>query len=224
MRKFDWRSWLGATVLGAAAAMPVQAGNVDFEDVAPTLFSASSINSGEFTFESDGFGFSGVDSAAAFVFGNAPPNATGQFLFMLNNDGMLMRRTDGNSFFLEGFDAAFIPPLGGLGAGIVPGELFVLGEDVTGNLLLDIFVFPASTGNGDFEFTTFRTAGLAGAKLASVGFFACIYDVNGFCSFSAIDVPAQFALDNIDLPEPGALLMAFTALALAGFVRRRAQA
>lgn len=218
-----WRTWLIAALAGLAAAMPAQAVVVDFEDVQPTLFSASAISSGGFDFTSDGMGFSGVDSAAAFVFGNAPVNADGQFLFMLNGDGMVMRESTGERFSIGSFDASFVAPLGGLGAGLLPGELHIVGQKSGGVLVMDSRPFSASDGNGDFSFDSFGKGALAGQLFKQVGFYACIYQNDGSCSFTALDVPPQFALDNISvhIPEPASALLVILALGAAGATVRR---
>lgn len=204
-------------------AMPARAALVDFEDVAPTLFSASSIASGGFDFASAGTGFSGVDSAGAFVFGNAPVNADGQFLFMLNGDGMVMRESTGERFYLRGFDASFIAPLGGIGAGILPGELHLAGKQKDGTILTDVVSFSASDANGDFSFGSFGSGALTNQWLLEVGFAACIYQNDGSCSFDALDTPPQFALDNINahVPEPASALLVILALGVAGAAARR---
>src|SRR5262245_498569 len=156
MTNGKWRTWLGAMTLGVAAAMPVQAELVDFEDVPPgTLFSGSAISSGAFDFTSSGAGFSGVDtnSLLAFPLGNAPPNATGQFLFMLNTDGMNMKRTDGGNFVLLGFDAAFIQPLGGFGGTASPGELHVNAKQADGDPVSEVFLFSGADLDGNYNFS-----------------------------------------------------------------------
>lgn len=222
MKMSGWRAGLATAALAISAWLPAQAGVVDFEDVVPILFSNSTITSGGFNFTSDGFGFSGVDNAAAFsAFANAPANADGQFLFMLNNDGMILTGPT-PLFTLNSFDASFIAPVGGLGAGITAGELFVIGDTGSG-FLFETYIFSPSDSNGDFNFTTFGAASLSGQALTAVAFFACIYDASGFCSFTAIDVPAQFALDNINvgINAPASLALVALALGVGGVTRRR---
>lgn len=216
--------WLAAISLALAAALPAQADPVTFEDVSPTLFSNSSITSGVFTFTSDGFGVSGVDSATSFVFGNSPPNAAGQFLFSLNNDGIFLERTNGAEFTLVAFDAAFIAPLSGLGAGVMPGELLLIMIDSTGAASNESFVFPASTGNGDFDFFTFAPSVFK--PITAAYFLSCIYTPAGVCDYNGLDIPAQFALDNlrINVPEPATLVLAAAAFGILAARRARKQA
>jgi hypothetical protein len=144
---------------------------------------------------------------------------------MLNNDGMVMSRTDGAAFSLVGLDFAFLAPLPGLGfAGASVGQLFVLAELVGGGLGLEILDFPAADANGDFGFASTNLGSLFGQAITSIGFFGCIYDATGLCSFSALDVPAQFALDNIKVPEPSGAALVLLALGLAAATRRRCAA
>jgi len=212
---------VAALTLAAAALAPAQAGVIDFEGVTPDLFSASAITVGDFRFESDGFGFSAVIDAPSFVFGNAPTNAQGQFLAMLNNDGMVMSRTDGAAFRLVGLDYAFLAPVPGLGLpGQSAGQLYVLADLVGGQVGLEIIDFPAADANGDFGFASTNLGSLFGQAVTAVGFFGCIYTGTS-CSFSALDLPAQFAIDNIKIPEPSAAALALLALGLAAATRRR---
>jgi hypothetical protein len=225
MKTGPWRAWLVAAMAGLVMAMPARAATVEFEDVAPTLFSGSTITSGGFDFASAGTGFSGVDGAGAFVFGNAPVNADGQFLFMLNGDGMAMRASNSKRFYLHGFDASFIAPLGGAGAGILPGELHVAGKKKDGSVVMDVLSFSASDANGDFSFDGFGSGALGGQWLLEVAFAACVFQNDGSCSFDALDVPPQFALDNVNahVPEPASALLAILALGAAGAAVRRRQ-
>ncbi len=213
---------LAALTLAAATIAPAQAGVIDFEGVTPTIFSGTAITVGDFRFESDAFGFSAVTDAPSFAFGNAPNNAQGQFLAMLNNDGMAMSRTDGAAFRLVGLDLAFLAPLPGLGIpGVSVGQLHMLAELVGGDLALEILDFPAADANGDFGFASTNLGSLFGEAITAIRFFGCIYDAFGLCSFSALDIPAQFAIDNIKIPEPSGAALALLALGLTAATRRR---
>lgn len=212
---------LAALTLAAAAIVPAQAGVIDFEGVTPEIFSGTAITVGDFRFESDAFGFSAVTDAPSFAFGNAPPNSQGQFLAMLQNDGMVMSRTDGAAFRLVGLDFAFLAPLPGLGLpGASAGELTVIAELANGQLGFETILFPAADANGDFGFASSNLGSLFGEAITAIGFFGCIYTATG-CSFSALDIPAQFAIDNIKVPEPSAAALALLALGLAAATRRR---
>lgn len=222
MKSVKWQ-WVGALALGAAAALPAQADAVDFEDVVPTLFSGTSVDSGKYRFTSSAAGFSGVDNAGAFsLFANAPTNAQGQFLFALNNDGIALTSVDGSAFFLNAFSASFVAPVGGLAPNALAGELLLVGDTGSGTVS-DRFVFSPSDALGNFAFSDFFTDDLLGVPLRSVTFTACVYQNNGDCLFNTFDLPGQFALDNIRIPEPLGLVLAATGLGLmAGFRRRRA--
>lgn len=209
---------LAALALGAAAALPAHASVVDFEDVAPTLFAGSSISSGGFDFASSGAGFSGVDNAGAFLFGNAPGGSTGQFLFGLNADALTMTHASGGAFGLLGFDFGFVAPLGGLGSGLSAGMLHVEALAEGGGLIAEDLDFGVSDAAGNWNFSSYAGSAFA-AGVTSVTFSACIYDNTGGCAFG--DNLAQFAVDNLRVPEPGGAVLALTALGLLAATRRR---
>ena len=202
--------------LSAAAFVPAQASLIDFEDVVPSLGDPS-FSSGGFDIASGGTGFSGVDTADAFVFGNAPANSQGQFIFGLNTDSLTLTN-GGNAFRLFKFDASFIAPLGGLGAGISAGQLRVDAVGAGGEILSDVLDFSVSDAFGNFNFTNMLAGNVTSALIVSATFSACVYTDTG-CSFA--DNQAQFALDNIQIPEPGSVALTLAALGLLAATRRR---
>lgn len=217
------KSLIGALGLGLSA-LSASAAPVNFEDVTPTLVSGSSVTSQGYKLTSSGSGFSGVDNAVGFsAMGNAPANASSQFLYALNNDRITLSREDGQKFSLFGFEAAFIPPYGGIGANIDAGELWLFGD--TGNgMLADGFWFGLSDQNGSWNLNSYKTNNLFDTSVFSITFAACIYDDSG-CNFSSDQlVLPQFALDNLNVPEPGTLVLAALALGAVGVTRRRRNA
>lgn len=221
MRFTGWRRWLGAATLGAGAMASAQAGSISFDDVSPTLFSGSAVSSGGYSFASTGAGFSGVDNSAAFsMFGNAPGNDNGQYLFALNGDGIVMSY-GGEGFYVDGFSASFLAPMGGLASDVVAGGLLLTATLLGGGTATEFFDLPASDKAGNFSFGTMFTSTLRGQALASLTFTSCVYMTDGSCSFAAGALPAQFALDEVQLPEPASLALAVGALGVAGMVRRR---
>lgn len=223
MQSLRLKSLISALSLGLFA-LSASAAPVNFEDVTPTLVSGSSVSSQGYKLTSSGNGFSGVDNASGFsAMGNAPANANSQFLFALNNDRITLSREDGQKFSLFGFDAAFIPPYGGIGANIDAGELWLLGD--TGNgMVADAFWFGLSDQDGSWNMSAYQTQNLLNTAVSSITFLACVYDDTG-CNFSSDQfVLPQFALDNLNVPEPGTLVLAALALGAVGVTRRRRNA
>lgn len=220
MQPFHLKKLIGALSLGLSA-LTASAAPVNFEDVTPTLFSASSVTSQGYKLTSAGEGFSGVDSAAGFsVMGNAPTNANSQFLYALNNDRVTLSREDGQKFSLFGFDAGFIAPYGGIGVDIDAGELWLVGDTGSG-MVADGFWFGLSDQAGNWNLNNYQTQNLLNVSVFSITFLACVYDDTG-CNFTSDQIVLpQFALDNLNVPEPGTLVLAALALGAVGVTRRR---
>ena len=207
---------LAVFALGAAVALPAQAVLIDFEDVVPTLFTGTSVSSSGFDFASSGTGFSGVDSAGTFLFGNAPANSIGQFLFGLNTDALTMTQAGGGAFNLVGFDYSFVAPFSALGAGLSAGMLHLVAIASGGGVVTDDIDFGLSDANGNWNFSGYSTSALS--SVTSVTFSACVYVGNG-CVFA--NNLAQFAVDNLRVPEPASVALALAALGLLAATRRR---
>jgi hypothetical protein len=232
MKKFALGGWMCAAAISLAAAMPVQAALVTFEDVQPGLTAfGGSLISGGYTFTDDNFGgFVGIDSAAAFdpALGGgaaAPANPTGQFLYMLNSAGVVMTsQTAGSGFFLDSFDVAFMSPIPGQ-AGAQPGQLFVDLFGLSGAYFAtETFDLPSGALGGDFPFATLSLNNRV--ELSGAYFYTCAFQPDGNCDSFGQTPPAQFALDNIsdafDVQEPGSAALALAALCLMVVRRRQA--
>lgn len=217
--------------LCAAATGSASAGVVDFEDVAPpaVFVPGESFVSGGVTFTLTGADIGVVDSAAAFLFGNAPLGASGNFYAGLNDFGWVTL-SGGNVGLvqLNGFDFGFLAPVPGSGfPGFGVGMLMAVAIDASGAQVSEAWDFGNANGDGDFSFLHVGAGdlgALAGA-VQNVTFMACLYDQTGACVTPAGNL-AQFALDNIDIsvPEPTTLFATMAGLGLLAASRRRRSA
>jgi PEP-CTERM motif len=218
-----WQRALGA--LCVAAVLPASAATVTFEDVAPGLVgTGSSVTTGGMTLTQVGVGFGVVDSAAAFGPGTgldlAVPMATiGQFYTSLNDGSVTMVSTNGKAFSIRGFDFGFVSALGGLfRPGELAGGLFVDYTTIDG--VTDFVGFEAlADGAGLFSMSTVSARALQDNLLTSVRFTFLSFDgttlVNPNFNFN------QFALDNIQVPEPTSVALAVLAIGLMGGMNAR---
>ncbi len=230
--KFNtWRHALCACSFAAVAAVPAQATVITFDGVAPgtLLVPGDSVSLNGFTFTAlDGPGV--IDTAAAFGPGTGldlagPSGNPGPYYIGLNDGFVRMTAVGGGTFRILGLDFGFVSALTNLfNPGAVPGFFIAAYEEASGAFDFEVFSFGAADANGSFSFQSVTGAGVGGLAnaLRVVDFFACTADANGDCvAFNANF--SQFALDNIQIPEPGSLALALAALGLmAGFSRRKA--
>lgn len=223
MDRLGWRSALSAAALGVSLAAPASAGVVTFEDV-PYVFDAggASIASGGFNFAiGTAGGFGGVLDAPFLPV--APTGNATMFYFGPNDGDVTMSQVGGDRFILYGLDAAFLPQLASVPGANSPGGRLLVNAALFGggnvSVALDLGM---SDGNGAFAFQSFGLGDLGavgGVYLQSVNFRACVYA--GQACVNPASGAAQFGLDNIGVPEPGALALAALGLVLVGAKRRR---
>jgi hypothetical protein len=232
MKNNVWGSLIGTAVLGLATAGPAAATVVTFDDVGPDFYI------GDTDFRSGGYSFTAnsgltapgglvgvIDTAEAFVFANAPTNATSQFYGALNDGGLTM--SGGQfGFRLRGLEASFLPAIGGVyPEGYVPGLLVAFYVTLDGEEGYETFEFGPADADGLFAFASLGLGdlgSLAGQSLGSVTFLSCMFLEDGSCLLDAFN-QSQFALDNIDasVPEPGSLGLLAVGLGLMAGARRR---
>ena len=231
MKSRYWPHALCAISLAAAATAPAKATMLTFDGIAPgtILFAGDGVIQKGYSFTAfDGVGV--IDTSAAFGPGvgfdlAGPKGNPGPFYIGLNDSYVQMRAVNNSTFRIVGLQFGFVSALTNLfNPGDVPGFLIAAFETGDGAFGGEVFSFGAADANGEFSFQTLGFAGvgaLSGA-LRVVDFYACTADANGQCA--AINANfSQFALDNVQIPEPGSLALALAALALtAGFSRRKA--
>lgn len=200
------RLFSSAVIVAAALSPHAQAATViDFD--APGL---TNLYFGGDSFEQSGFrmtvdyDFGTVDMAAALDTAAPTGNAT-QFYSQLNEGGLIVERSDGGLFSLNGFDAAFIP--------LVPaasGTTVIVAVGWNAGNNTPFYEFGVAWGFGRSFYSYSDPLDFADfSQVRRVEFFACTYDGNGICA-SPIQNNGQFAIDNISVtsvPEPTTTVM-----------------
>ena len=224
MKHLNWRALACGAAMSLAAALPATAGVADFEDVTPGGFAmGDNFSSGGYSFTAQGL-FGTVDTAAGY-FGGAPTGSTGQFYGAFNDSTLTMANFTANSLHLRGFSFAFIAPVIFAGnAGASAGMLVASGLDEMGNMVQQGWDFGLGDAAGNWAFMNVGVGQLGSmvAAMQSITFAACLYDGLGGCTYSGQN-QAQFAIDNIEVPEPATLALVVAALGLIGVSRRKQQ-
>jgi PEP-CTERM motif len=227
MKPTLWQMALCAAGVAAAVASPAMASTVTMEDVAPGTFYLpdGTFSRGGATFTVN-FGTGVIDTVAAFGAGvgldAAPPKGNdSQFFIGLNDASVTLTSSNDRVLRVMGFDFGFVAALTALFApGEEAGAMVASYVDLAGVAGAEVWSFGAADARGQFSFLSTSGTGALAAGVRSVEFFACTANAAGQCVRSNGNF-SQFAIDNIDIPEPGSLALAALALGIAGGVRAR---
>lgn len=230
MRRTHLSSWLTAGLAAAlcAATVPASASVLvdfsgEFAAFGPGQASASHSTQGLRLTATGG------DALVDFSFCSFPDycttgNAT-EHLQAYNDAVITLDIADGSLFRLFGFDAAFLPsPFVDYSGADVRLQVDAVRAD--GGIETVLLALPEdfSNGGGDYAFASFAIDPSWGL-LSSVSFQSCFYDgTDCIRATGLLTNDAQFALDNLLVPEPASLALTLGALAGLGALRRSRRA
>ena len=211
-----------ALALAATAVCSVaSAGVVTFEGYDPSVYEAGyqfSNGFDKFTVLGLPGGFSGAivqgSDASSCIIVVCPMGNPSRYFAGLNDGGLSFMRTD-MSILLSSLDFGFVLPVDGL-VGVSVGQLQITGTDSLGATTQIAKNFSGQNAAGKFEFSRWDIGGtFAQTRFTQVAFNACLYLLDGSCSFdnNITQNQAQFAIDNIafdniaSVPEPASMAL-----------------
>lgn len=219
---------LGATGAVGAASMDV----LNFENAnldSPFLMNGDHVQFGNFFVETytgsgDGFAavlFDGNDAGQCSL--KCPVNNKTNYLGVLDDSYFFFGMNDGSDMHVTGLSASFIAA-DQTTLPAVAGILQLIGFDVNGNQITSALQVPLSgfSTAGSLNFTNFSLpASFSNVAVNAVAVLGYACNAAGSCSRTS--GLANFAIDNIKLPEPTSLaLFGLAAAGLAAARRRRA--